>query len=115
MRMHMHTFLRLESRHAYFLIWFLCGLGDRREGVTGVQRPLEDSPAPSDDVGQLEISAGASQVIRVILCMAIKISNFHHISILYLTVFDANTANTRLKYKYKYATFKILRYKYKYS
>ena len=30
-------------------------------------------------------------------------------------VFDANTANTRLKYKYKYATFKILRYKYKYK
>ena len=49
--------------------------------------------------------------------MAIKISNFHHISILYLTVFDANTANTRLKYKceYKYATLKILRYKYKYK
>ena len=45
--------------------------------------------------------------------MAIKISNFHHTSILYLTVFDANTANTRLKYKY--ATFKILRYKYKYN
>ena len=47
--------------------------------------------------------------------MAIKISNSHQISILYLTVFDVNTANTRFKYKYKYATFKILRYKYKYQ
>ena len=47
--------------------------------------------------------------------MVIKISNSHQIGILYLTVFDADTANTRLKYKYKYkyATFKILRYKYK--
>ena len=43
--------------------------------------------------------------------MAIKIGNSHQISMLYLTVFDANTANTRLKYKY--ATFKVLRYKYK--
>ena len=46
--------------------------------------------------------------------MDIKISNSHQISILYLTVFDANTANTRLKYKYKYATFKILKYKYQF-
>ena len=63
MRMHMHMSLRLESRHAYFLAWFLCGLGDRREGVTGVRRPLEDLPASSNDVGQLEISAGASQYV----------------------------------------------------
>ena len=61
MRIHMHMSVRLEFCHAYFLIWFLCGLEDRREGVTGVQRPLEDSPALSDDVGQSEISAGASQ------------------------------------------------------
>ena len=49
--------------------------------------------------------------------MAIKISNFHQISKLYLTIFDANTATTRFKYKskYNYATFKILRYKYKYK
>ena len=56
-------------------------------------------------------------VKRRILCTAIKTSNSHQISILYLSVFDANTANTRLKYKYKYKypTFKIIRYKYKYK
>ena len=49
--------------------------------------------------------------------MAITISKFHPVIKSYLTVFDANTANTMLKYKYKYkyATFKVLKYKYKYK
>ena len=63
MRMHMHTSLRLESRHTYFLTLVLCSLGGLREGVTGLRKPSEDSHDPSDDVGHSEISAGASQYI----------------------------------------------------
>ena len=59
MRIHMQTSLLEEFRQEYRLLSVLGGLGGRRD-VTGVGKPSEDLQDPSADVGNLQISTGAS-------------------------------------------------------